>query len=83
MYRSPISFFPGNGEYRRLRAYVHAVNSQYSEDMRNQGQTVEFGNEAPDPVDEGLSLAKILEGRAHHDQVQLTEAEFSTWIKQV
>ena len=51
--------------------------------MRNRGQTVRVEDEPPDDLDESLTLAELLEGRAHEEQIRVTQTAFRAWIKQV
>jgi len=68
-------------KYSRLRAYIHSVNTQFSDDMRNQGQTLKVANETADAIERDSDIEELMEKSEHLDQIQVTGAEFQAWIK--
>ncbi|KAI6787842.1 hypothetical protein KC331_g4473 [Hortaea werneckii] len=83
---SELEFFnTSHSESRRLRAFIHAVNTKYSEKMRLEGATVRIVPE-PDESDDDLQIADLQEVAISQDRVRqlsVSEAKFTTWIKHV
>ncbi|KAK0257669.1 hypothetical protein LTR91_010594 [Friedmanniomyces endolithicus] len=78
-----VFFAGGYSNYSRWRAYIHSVNTQFSDDMRNQGQTLKVANETADAVERDSNLEELMENSEHLDQIRVTGAEFQAWIKKV
>ncbi|KAK0822949.1 hypothetical protein LTR73_008914 [Friedmanniomyces endolithicus] len=78
-----VFFAGGYSKYSRWRAYIHSVNTQFSDDMRNQGQTLKVANETADAVERDSNLEELMENSEHLDQIRVTGAEFQAWIKKV
>lgn len=83
---SELEFFNTSAsESRRLRAFIHSVNTKYSEEMRLEGKTVKIVPE-PDESDEDLRIADLQEVAISQDRVRqlsVSEEKFTTWIKHV
>ncbi|KAI7393449.1 hypothetical protein KC328_g6596 [Hortaea werneckii] len=81
---SELEFFnTSHSESRRLRAFIHSVNTKYSEKMRLEGETVRIVSE-PDESDDDLQIADLQEVAISQDRVRqlsVSEAKFTTWIK--
>lgn len=83
---SELEFFNTSAsESRRLRAFIHSVNTKYSDTMRLEGKTVRIMSE-PDESDEDLQIADLQEVATSQDrirQMSISEAKFTAWIKHV
>jgi hypothetical protein len=83
---SELEFFNTSAsESRRLRAFIHSVNTKYSDTMRLEGKTVRIVSE-PDESDEDLQIADLQEVATSQNrirQMSISEAKFTAWIKHV
>ncbi|KAK3074199.1 hypothetical protein LTR53_003542 [Teratosphaeriaceae sp. CCFEE 6253] len=73
----------GYSKIGKLRAYIHAVNPQFSDNMRNQGQTLSVATNTADAIEDASDLEGLMEDSEHLDQILVTEVEFKAWIKKV
>lgn len=83
---SEFEFFNTSSlESRRLRAFVHSVNTKFSDRMRLEGATVKVVPES-DVSDEDSQIVDLQEVGSSQDRVQqmsVSEAKFTAWIKHV
>jgi GTPase SAR1 family protein len=83
---SELDFFNTSAlESRRLRAFIHSVNTKYSDRMRLEGETVRIVSE-PEEGDEDLQIADLQEVAISQDrirQMSVSEEKFIAWIKHV
>jgi GTPase SAR1 family protein len=83
---SELDFFNTSAlESRRLRAFIHSVNTKYSDRMRLEGETVRIVSE-PEESDEDLQIADLQEVAISQDrirQMSVSEEKFIAWIKHV
>ena len=71
-------------ESRRLRAFVHSVNTDFSKKMRLQGSTIKIVPElAKNAVDLEVDLHEIATRQGPIEQISMTEARFTQWVKYV
>jgi hypothetical protein len=71
-------------ESRRLRAFVHSVNTDFSNRMRLQGSAVKIvPGLANDTVDLDVDLQKIATRQGPMKQISMTDARFTQWVKHV
>ena len=71
-------------ESRRLRAFVHSVNTDFSNKMRLQGSTVKIVPGLPnEAVNAKVDLQEIATREGHIKQISMTEARFTQWVKHV
>lgn len=72
-------------ESQRLRAFVHSVNTRFSDKMRLEGATVKVVSE-PNACDDDLDFGDIQElanCQHHTHQKSVSDAKFTAWIKYV
>ncbi|KAI7226589.1 hypothetical protein KC330_g8764 [Hortaea werneckii] len=83
---SELEFFKASvSESRRLRAFIHSVNTKYSEKMRLEGETVRVVPE-PDERNDDLQIADLQEVAMRQDRVRqlsVSGTKSTTWIKHV
>jgi hypothetical protein len=83
---SELEFFNRSySESRRLRAFVHSVNTKFSDKMRLQGATVKILSE-PNMSDEDPQIVDLQEVAITQDRIQqmsVSDAKFTAWIKHV
>ena len=71
-------------ESRRLRAFVHSVNTDFSNKMRVQGSTVKIVQGlANDAADLEVDLQKMAARQGPIKQISMTDARFTQWVKHV
>ena len=71
-------------ESRRLRAFVHSVNTDFSNKMRLEGSTIKIVPElAKNAVDLEVDLHEIATRQGPIKQISMTEARFTQWVKYV
>jgi hypothetical protein len=71
-------------ESRRLRAFVHSVNTDFSNRMRVQGSTVKIvPGLATDATDLEVDLQKLAARKGPIKQISMTDAKFTQWVKHV
>jgi hypothetical protein len=69
---------------RRLRAFVHSVNTDFSNKMRLQGSTIKVVPElAKNAVDLEVDFHEIATRQGPIKQISITEAKFTQWVKYV
>jgi hypothetical protein len=82
---SELEFFNVSSESRRLRAFVHSANTEFSDRMRLEGTTVKVVLE-PDVGHEDLEIGDLQELAICQDpinQIYVSDAKFTSWIKYV
>lgn len=78
-------FNTSSSESRRLRAFVHSVNTKFSDQMRLEGATVKVISEL-DSSDKDLQIVDLQEVAISQDrtqQIRVSDARFTAWIKYV
>ena len=81
---SDLEFFkPNDAGPRRLRAFVHAVNTEFSDHMRNQGETLKVVADSSKDLDAIHDLDKVTTDEESMVQQLITETTFKAWVKQV
>lgn len=82
---SDFEFFNvSSSESRRLRAFVHSVNTNFSNKMRLQGSTVKIvPGLANDTTALEVNLQKIATCQGPMKQISTTDARFTQWVKHV
>jgi len=71
-------------ESRRLRAFVHSVNTDFSNKMRVEGSTVKIVQGlANDAADLEVDLQKMAARQGPIKQISMTDARFTQWVKHV
>lgn len=71
-------------ESRRLRAFIHSVNTDFSNKMRVQGSTVKIVQGlANDAADLEVDLQKMAARHGPTKQISMTDARFTQWVKHV
>jgi hypothetical protein len=71
-------------ESRRLRAFVHSVNTDFSNKMRVQGSTVKIvPGLVNDATDLEVDLQKVAARQGPIKQISMTDARFTQWVKHV
>lgn len=70
-------------QQRRLRASVHSINSDFSNNMRTHGATVRIVSETDDEDSDGVDLETVALDQDYITQVSVTEAKFKEWVRQV
>jgi hypothetical protein len=77
-------FNVSSSESRRLRAFVHSVNTEFSNKMRFHGSTVKI---VPEPTNDAADLEVDLQKLATRPgpikQISMTDARFARWVKHV
>jgi hypothetical protein len=80
---SELEFFnTSSSESRRLRAFVHSVNTKFSDRMRLEGTPVKVVSEL-DVGDEDLEIGDLQElaiCQDHIHQRSVSDAKFTEWI---
>jgi hypothetical protein len=77
-------FNVSSSESRRLRAFVHSVNTNFSNKMRLQGSTVKIvPGLANDTTALEANLQKIATCQGPMKQISMTDAKFTQWVKHV
>lgn len=70
-------------QQRRLRASVHSINTDFSNDMRTHGATVRIVSETDDEDSDRVDLETVALDQDSTSQVSVTEAKFKEWVRQV
>lgn len=83
---SEFEFFnTSSSESRRLRAFVHSVNTTFSDRMRLEGTTVKVVSE-PGVSDEDAQILDLQEVGSSQDRIQqmsVSDAKYTAWIRDV
>lgn len=82
---SELEFFNVSSESRRLRAFVHSANTEFSDRMRLEGTTVKVVMK-PDVGHEDLEISDLQDLAICQDrinQISVSDAKFTSWIKYV
>ncbi|KAI6788241.1 hypothetical protein KC340_g13203 [Hortaea werneckii] len=84
---SEFEFFntTSSSESRRLRAFVHSVNTTFSDKMRLEGTTLKVVSE-PDVSDEDAQILDLQEVGSSQDRIQqmsVSDAKYTAWIRHV
>jgi hypothetical protein len=82
---SEFKFFNvSSSESRRLRAFVHSVNTNFSNKMRLQGSTVKIVPELTNGAAElEVDLQEVATRQGPIKQISMTDARFTQWVKHV
>lgn len=71
-------------ESRRLRAFVHSVNTEFSNKMRLKGTTVNIvSGSTEDTPDLEAEFQVIATRQGRIKQISMTDAKFTRWVKHV
>lgn len=70
-------------QQRRLRASMHSINTEFSNNMRTHGATVRIASETDDEDSDGVDLETVALDQDSMSQVSVTEAKFKKWVRQV
>ncbi|KAI7081126.1 hypothetical protein KC356_g9299 [Hortaea werneckii] len=84
---SEFEFFntTSSSESRRLRAFVHSVNTTFSDKMRLEGTTLKVVSE-PDVSDEDAQILDLQEVGSSQDRIQqmsVSDAKYTAWIRHI
>jgi hypothetical protein len=83
---SELDFFnASSSDSRRLRAFVHSVNTEFSNTVQLKGATVKIVSE-PQCDDEDLEIVDLQDVAICQDRIEqmsVTNADFTAWIKRV
>jgi hypothetical protein len=83
---SEFEFFNTSSlESRRLRAFVHSVNTKFSDRMRLEGATVKVvpGSDVSDTDSQIVDLQEVGSSQDRVQQMSVSDEKFTAWIKHV
>ncbi|KAK3700512.1 hypothetical protein LTR37_015913 [Vermiconidia calcicola] len=81
---SDLEFFaPNDAGPRRLRAFVHIANTEFSDYMRIRGETLKIVADSSEVLDVIRDLEDVTTDHESTGQQLVTEATFKAWVKQV
>ncbi|KAK0335645.1 hypothetical protein LTR94_011900 [Friedmanniomyces endolithicus] len=66
-----------------VKTLHHQNWRKFSDNMRNQGQTLSVATHTADAIEDASDLEGLMEDSEHLDQIQVTEVEFKAWQKKV
>lgn len=76
-------FSTDNVSSRRLRAFVHMINTEFSNYMRVDGQALKVVENMHEALEDDLDIASLAVDKQDHDQLYITNDKYQAWIKRV